>query len=751
MLPEWMTSDDRVRQVLSVPGRAPEPIAWPSWVSSDVRSAVEQAGIASPWAHQVTAAQSILASHHTVITTGTASGKSLAYLLPVLSETTRPGALTALYIAPTRALLRDQERQARRVAPPGWRVIAVDGDSGPDDRSFAREHARMVMTTPDQVHRSMLPTHRRWRRFLAGLRYIVIDEAHQYRGLFGSHIALTLRRLRRVCALYGADPVLVGCSATLPGAAATFGRLIGEPAEAVTVIAEDTSPSPGMQLVMWEPRGGPDEDACEIMSRLVSDSLQTVTFVRSRRAAEDVADRCGQAVGPDRVSAYRGGYLPFDRRRIEDDLRSRRLMGVAATNALEVGVDVSGLDAVVLDGYPGSRSALWQRAGRAGRAGREALVVLVAGKNPLDAYILDHSHILTENHGERVVLDPSNPSVLGPHLCAAAQEAPLTDEDERWFGPMSHLVDALVARGALRRRPTGWYWCHDSSAAAAIDLRSAGGSPVEIVQADTGRVVGLIDRQAADRTVHPGAVYSHEGRSWVVDEFLPEDGLAFVHSEATPYSTQALSVTDVAVVRETDALALQGALVHRGWVDVTEQVVGYLRRDRESGQVWDRLPLDLAPRSFRTQAVWLTWPPGEEGASPAAQLSSVRLGSGAHAVEHVARAMASAFIDCDPSDLSGASSVLHPDTLGVTVIVHDTVPGGAGFSHALFDHAEQWLGACLSLLESCSCVAGCPSCCVSPDCATSNRNLDKSSALALLGLIRDRADVRLDEGAPAST
>lgn len=719
---------------------------WPAWLPDRVRESVQAHGIQRLWRHQVELAEHAFAGRHAAICTSTASGKTLAYLLPVMAATAvDDGVLgvpvesvrsrlvtrkhTALYLAPTKALAHDQLRSARELGPEGWKVTCLDGDSDVQERRFAREFASLVLTNPDMLHHAVLPNHARWAGFLGSLRYIVIDESHRYRGVFGAHVASVIRRLRRLCAAYGAQPTVILASATATNAGEAGGRLIGE--ERVEVVDEDCSPHAARDVLLWKPSDTAPHDAARVMSGLVDEGKQVITFVASRTMAELIAVRAqDQVTGGGEIASYRSGYLASDRRGIERALSSGQVRGVAATNALELGIDVAGMDAVVICGFPGTLAALWQQAGRAGRGSRDALVVLMAREDPLDVYLFDHPELIFDAPVESTVLHPDNPYVLGPHLCAAAQESALVPGDVRWFGEqMVPVADQLAAQQLLRRRPTGWYWTRPERAVDSIDLRSLGGRPLDIVDVTTGRVVGQVDRGAADRTVHAGAVYLHLGEQWLVDDYLPDEQQALVHAERPGYYTQPQGLSEVRIIAETAKRGFGRGWLSNGDVELSEQVVGYLRRDEVTGDVWDSTPLDLPQHRLRTRAMWWTVPDelvAELG------FDAVRLAGAAHAMEHCAIGLLPMFAPCDRWDIGGVSTILHPDTNACTIFVHDGHPGGAGFADRGYARAEEWALATLERLEQCGCDAGCPSCVVSPKCGNANQSLDRDAARRLL-------------------
>ncbi len=651
---------------------------------------------------------------------------------------------TALYLAPTKALAHDQLRAAGELGLDGWRLAGIDGDSEPNEREWARDYASYLFTNPDLLHRSLLPGHERWASFLAGLRYVVIDESHRYRGVFGAHVAAVLRRLRRICARYGSSPTFVLASATATNAATSAAELIGCTEDEVEVVDRDASPHGAVELVLWQPEGPPSDDATRLLAELVDAGRQTVAFVGSRRVAELIALRARDRLSsPARIESYRSGYLAADRRRLERDLQTGVVNGIASTNALELGVDISGLDAVVITGFPGTRAALWQQAGRAGRRGTESLVVLIAAPNPLDAYLFDHPELLLDAPVEETVVHADNPYVLGPHLAAAAQELPLTRADVDWFGPgMIALVERLQRQGVLRGRKDGWFWTRGERAVDAIDLRSGGGPVVEIVEADTGRVLGTVDPVAADGTVHAGAVYLHQGETYLVDDLDHDEGEALVRPARPGYFTQPRSSWDVRITGERASRPFGRGRLSFGDVEVRSRVLGYLRRDELTGTVWDETPLDLPEHTLRTTSVWWTLDltavaesSGSSGSSGLDGLSPNQLAGAAHGAEHTAIGLLPLFAPCDRWDIGGLSTVLHPDTGLLTVFVHDGHPGGAGFAERGFAVADQWWRATLERLRSCACELGCPACVVSPKCGNGNQTLDKAAAILLLSAL----------------
>lgn len=756
---------------------------WPGWLPEDCREAVQAAGIQAPWSHQVELAELAHAGRHVAITTGTASGKTLAYLLAVMAATgssapsppcpptgalptrrTASGPLGAalgpsriggrqgsagavwpegpdlastlvgrrrigaLYLSPTKALAHDQLRVCRELGPQGWAVTTLDGDSDESQRRFARDHARYVLTNPDMLHASVLPGHARWSSLLGSLRYVVVDEAHRYRGVFGAHVAQVLRRLRRLCRMYGADPVFICSSATSTNAAQVGAGLTG--VDHMEVVDVDGSPHPARDLALWQPQDSITADAARVVAQLVDEGRQTICFVTSRALAEVVAVHAQDRVtSGGTVLAYRAGYLPGDRRAIEAGLQDGSVRAVVATNALELGVDVSGMDAVVIVGHPGRMSSLWQQAGRAGRADRDALVVLMARENPLDQYLVAHPQVLSESAVERTVLHPDNPYVMGPHLAAAAQEAYLSSAEADIYGPaLEPVSQLLVDQKVLRRRGDRLFWTRPQRAVDAIDLRSAGGRGIDVIDSTTGRVVGVVDQGAGDRTLHPGAVYLHQGEQWLVDEYDPQSHHALVHRDLPGFWTQPQSASSVRILSQDDRRPFGPGFLARGEVELTEQVVGYLRRDEMTNDVWDATSLDLPVHTMVTRGCWWVVP---SGLVDDLGLDATALAGAAHGAEHTAIGLLPLFAPCDRWDVGGVSTVMLPDTGECTIVVHDGQAGGAGFADAGFEVADRWWHATARRLDRCDCETGCPACVVSPKCGNANQMLDKAAARLL--------------------
>ncbi|MGB7981297.1 MAG: DEAD/DEAH box helicase [Candidatus Nanopelagicales bacterium] len=766
-----LAADPRSAGLIGLPARPGRTGQWPTWLDPAVRRAYEQRGISAPWRHQVLTADLAWSGRHVVIATGTASGKSAAFGMPgltaALAAPERAGLRgpSVLYLSPTKALAHDQLAGLHALGLPGLRAAALDGDSPDEQRAWARSHARWIVTNPDMLHHAILPRHESWRGLLRSLRFVVVDEAHTYRGVFGSNVALVLRRLRRVAALHGASPTFIAASATVADPGTTAAALLGLE---MSVVQVDDSARGGVDIVLWNPSrptaaGVPGEqspeqptapdpvapaaadgappfrgtltEAAELMGRLVDGRTSTLAFARSRRAVEVLAGAVREhAVRGDRVRGYRGGYLPEERRALEADLRDGRLLGLAATNALELGIDISGLDAVLLVGWPGTRSSFWQQVGRAGRTGGRALAVLVAGEDPLDQYVVTHPGSITGAPVEATVLDPANPYVLAGHLCAAAAEAPLRSADlADWFGPgAEQLCTVLTERGLLRRRRDGWYWTDSLRAADLVDLRGAGGGPVRVVEHQTGRLLGTVDPSAAPAAVHAGALYVHQGQAYEVLDLDLAARVATAAGTVTDLSTHARSTADVTldVVRATTRWGRVDLSCAQ--VTVTRQVRSYLIRRWPSGEVLAEHPLDLPATTLQTVGMFWSIP---DAVLREAGIQEAQVPGAVHALEHASIGILPLLATCDRWDLGGVSSARHPQTGQAIIVVHDGHPGGAGFAERGYHRAVDWLRATTETIEGCPCPDGCPACVQSPKCGNGNEPLDKAAALALARIL----------------
>lgn len=804
-LRSFAAGSDRLVETIEFEPRTEQRSPWPNWVAPKVVEHYRALGVDQPWVHQVEASEAIHRGQHTVLATGTGSGKSLAAWVPILSDLqtsadttlsdyrSRP---TAIYVAPTKALTADQFHGLSRVISveqPALkvRVATADGDTAREAKDWARSQADIVLTNPDFLHHVLLPANQKWTRLLRGLRYVIIDEAHYWRGVAGSHIALVIRRLLRLSRHLGADPTVVCLSATIANPQVSAAQLIGVIPEVVATFTRDTSAAGRRTLLLWQPpllpestgslsfiedeaeslpvqmeRRSATSEAAFLTALLVERGGRMLTFVRSRAGAESVAAytrdqmalRCPDlGVGSSLVQAYRGGYLPAERRQLEHDLRTGKVRALATTNALELGIDITGLDATVTAGWPGTRASLWQQVGRAGRAGSEGVSVLIASDNPLDNYLVHHPELI-RNGLESVVFDPGNPYVLAPHVCAAASELPFTEADLELFQTDVSLLHALANMGYLWPRQNGWYW-NPSLPMRPSDLTSLRGDSgqVQIVQSDTGEVVGTVNAAEANAQVFPGAIYVHQSRTYQVRELTgqprPVDTggqlgvvsaagarVALVDRVSTRFRTRPTVQTRIFIVEELGAW--ESPCGHLRWclgqVEVETQVTDYDTL-RLPGMVFVKnTPLQMPRDRLRTVATW--WQCDRQ-ALLAAGVGEADLAGALHGAEHAAIAMLPLLATCDRWDLGGLSTIDHEQTHAPTVFVYDAYGGGAGFSEFGWQHPQQWLSCAWQAITTCDCEDGCPGCVQSPKCGTGNEPLSKIAAAAalkfLLGVLAD--------------
>jgi DEAD/DEAH box helicase domain-containing protein len=692
----------------------------------------ETIGVPQLYGHQRQAWDAAQRGEHVLVTTGTASGKTLAFNLPVLDALARDPKLRAIYLYPTKALAQDQFRTLAGYRLPQLRPAIYDGDTPTEQRAAIRRSANLILTNPDLVHIGLLPNHDRWGDVLSNLRFVVIDEAHVYRGVFGSHVANVLRRLRRLARIYGADPQFLLASATISNPGELGFRLLGSP---VTVIGGDAAPRSERTVVLWNPplqdaelglRASALAEAAKLQALFVERGLRTLTFAKSRKAAELIHRFTADRLGDDtHLSPYRAGYTPAQRREIERRLADGDLLGVSATNALELGIDVGLLDVVISVGFPGTVASLRQQWGRAGRRD-SGLAVLVASEDALDQYFMREPDALLGRRVEAAILDHTSERVLAAHVRAAAYEAPITEADAELLGPEA-LAAALVDQ-ELRQTPAGVVWGGRDHPAARIPLRSSDPDAFSVVDAATGSVLGLVERARAYSTVHEGAVYLHLGESYLVRELDLTSLCAVVEPHKADWYTQAKKETLTSIVAPSRVEQRLGLELAFGEIEVTEQVVGYERRTIASQERIELVALALPTTTFATEAVWFLPEP--------AQLESLeempKLLGTLHAAEHALIALLPLWAMCDRWDIGGLSTNLHPQTGRPTVFVYDGHPGGIGIAERGFEEFEGWVADTAKLLRGCPCTEGCPSCVQSPKCGNLNDMLDKQGALTFL-------------------
>jgi DEAD/DEAH box helicase domain-containing protein len=710
------------------PARAARTVPAPADLHPRVREALPR----DLYTHQAEAWAAARRGEHVIVTTGTASGKTLAFNLPVLDALARDPKSRALYLYPTKALAQDQARTLAAYGVPRVRAAIYDGDTPSEQRWQVRRWANAILTNPDMLHVGVLPHHDRWGDVFQNLRYVIVDEAHVYRGVFGSHVANVLRRLRRVAGIYGAEPQLLFASATIANPGQLVEMLAGVEA---TVVSGDGAPRAERTVALWNPelldeelglRASPLGDASRLFAGLVDRGLRTICFTKSRRAAELVhrftRDRVPHLAK--RLAPYRAGYTPAQRRELEQRLVSGDLLGVAATDALELGIDIGLLDCAISVGFPGTVSSLRQQWGRAGRRGH-GLAVLVASEDALDQFFMREPETLLGRRVEAAISDWTNPRVLDGHVRCAAFEAPLDERDRVTLGDAA--VDRAPELSELRRTPAGWTWSGRDYPAARIGLRSTTPEAFTVVEAETGSVLGLVEKERVWSTVHEGAVYLHLGESWLVRALDVGARAVLVEPFSGDWYTQSKKETTTAIEEPLRVERRLGLELTFGRVSVTEQVVAYQRKAR-GGETIETIPLDTPPTTFETEAIWYLPEPAQlEGLERMPRL----LGT-LHAAEHAMIALLPLWAMCDRWDIGGLSTNVHFQTGRPTVFVYDGHPGGVGLVERGFEQFEGWVADTAAMLEGCPCADGCPSCVQSPKCGNLNEMLDKDGALTLL-------------------
>jgi DEAD/DEAH box helicase domain-containing protein len=730
--------EDQIVHVRRFPPRPPRFSEPERPLPPPLAAALRAAGVPRLYAHQAAALDAYRAGEHLVVTTATASGKSLCYQLPIAEALIERPEARALLLFPTKALARDQH--ARLMASGLGEVLrpaVYDGDTPRAERRAIRETARVVLTNPDMLHASILPRHAEWRVLLSNLAAIVLDELHVYRGVFGSHVAGILRRLRRLCEHVGSDPRFIAASATLLNAEELFRGLTGLPARPID---DDGGPQGERIFALWNPpllepqsgeRRSANREAAGLLAQLARADLRGLVFTRARVVAELVVRYAREILAEEpelaeALAAYRAGYTAAERREIERRLFAGELAGVATTSALELGIDVGVLDVVTLVGYPGTVVAARQQAGRAGRSGRPALAVLIAGSGPLDQFLMRRPEFLFDAAPERAALNPENPYILLRHLLCAAWERPLTADDVQLFGPeFDEIASVLAGAGHLVRRGAAWHSLAAESPAPAVGIRCAGGSPFTIVDGD-GHLLGVIDAETAMQTVHPGAIYLHQGESYRVIHLDLVARQATVQAVVVEFYTVPRTQATVRVEERHDACPAGVARAGVGEVTVTTRVTGYRRQRLLSETLLEVVPLDLPEQSYRTEAVWIELLTSAGETLPAPDSGAL------HALEHALCAVAPLLAMCDRMDIGGVYHLDHPDLEGPGLFLYDAHPGGAGVATALYETLDQLFLQTLDLLTSCRCTDGCPGCIHSPRCSTNNVPLDRNGAIRLL-------------------
>lgn len=725
--------DDRLVRQAMQHDRVPTMVPLPQDLHPDVIKALGRRGMDFLWGHQAEALEAAYEGP-TIVTTGTASGKSLCFQLPTLQTIATVPMARALYLYPSKALAQDQARALHAFAMKRLQPAIYDGDTPREHRAELRRRANLILTNPDMLHVGILPNHAQWERFFSGLAVVVIDEAHVYRGVFGSHVANVIRRLRRICEFYGTVPRFLLASATVANPGELAQRLTG--LDDIRVVDRDGSPGTKRTIAMWNPPITDEEtarrrsalsEAADLLVSLVIEGARTIVFMKSRKGVELMAKfaeaelrKRGHPQLAERIAPYRAGYTPAQRREIERRLTTGELLGVVSTDALELGIDIGALDAAICVTFPGTVASLKQMWGRAGRRGR-GLAIYVAGEDALDQFFCRHPDEFLERPVEAAILDPDNEQLYATHLLCAAHEGPLSYEDEHLFGAQwREVADELVGAGELRARPDGTYVPRkaDEYPAGGVSLRSAGLDNVSVIDGGTGEVIGTVDAGPAPSTVHQGAVYLHGGRTFEVAALQLDDRRAFVRPFDGNWYTQPKRETDTRIEEVLATRTALGVKLSFGTVVVTEQVLAYQRRRLSDHEAMDLIPLDLPQQSFATQALWY-------------ELDNDDVGT-LHAAEHSQIAVLPLLAMCDRWDIGGLSTNWHDQTRGPTIFIYDGHPGGIGIARRGYEAFERLVGDAYRLVSECPCESGCPSCVQSPKCGNLNEPLSKTGSAALM-------------------
>jgi DEAD/DEAH box helicase domain-containing protein len=698
-----------------------------------VRAALERDGIRRLYAHQAEAIAEVRRGRNVVIVTGTASGKTLCYNVPAVEAVLADPLSTALFVYPTKALAQDQLRAVGRFNDPtaaaAFLAGTYDGDTPQTLRRRLRDGGNFILTNPDMLHQGILPHHARWNRFFTHLKFVVIDEVHAYRGVFGSHLANVLRRLQRICRHYASQPRFVCSSATIANPKDHAERITGRE---MSLVSGDGSPRGSKRFVLWNPppletaargrrgdwRSGGDRrsplwEAVHLMAALVREGIQTIAFTRTRLAAELIYKNCRDLLRAESrklagsIRAYRGGYLPEERREIERQLVSREILGVASTNALELGIDIGSLDACIMVGYPGTIASLWQQAGRAGRGQDESIVFLIALNSPVDQYLMTHGAYLFQQNPEQAVVDPDNPHIVVDHIRCACHELPLAEEEAPAFGPFAEVVLELLEEDrSVKRIDRQWYWASSEYPAAKVNLRNIAGAVYTIQDESRGeRVIGTMDEVTALSQLHTHAVYLHAGETYFVEKLDLEQKIAYVRRRDLDYYTQSVQSSQIRIDEVQEQSKLRGADLGFGDVMVTTTIPMFRKIRYRSRDSLGFEELELPPQSLETVAAWIA-PPAD--LVERMEDRGLVVGEGLIGIANVLVEVVQIFVMCDVQDVGAVvnASCLERDAL----FIYDRYPGGMGFARRCMERMEEILRTVYTVIRECGCEDGCPSC-----------------------------------------
>jgi DEAD/DEAH box helicase domain-containing protein len=765
---------DQIVHIQAIPERPAVFGDVPDGIDPRVQNILSKSGINQLYSHQASAIDSVRHGKNIIIVTGTASGKTLCYNIPAMETLINDTAATMLFIYPTKALAQDQLRGLTKFQEKDSGITFLagtyDGDTPANLRRKIRDNGNIMLTNPDMLHQGVLPQHARWNRFFTHLRYVVIDEVHAYRGVFGSHLANVMRRLMRICNHYGATPQFICSSATIANPQEHAERICGV---SMDLIDNDGSPRGPKRFILWNPppikgaasgksdnwriggdRKSPIGEAVDLMTALVTEGIQTIAFVQTRLAAELIFRSCRERLRDvsrklaDSIHAYRGGYLPAERREIERRLAAKEILGVASTNALELGIDIGSLDACILVGYPGTIASMWQRAGRAGRGHSESIVFLVGQNAPMDQYLMAHPAYLFGRNPENAVVDPDNPHVVVGHLKCAANELPLSEDALSSFGEYAAPVMELLGEDqTVKQIDKNWYWASTQYPAAAVNLRNISG-PVYTIQDEAGKekVIGTMDEISALSQLHSHAVYLHGADTYFVNKLDIEQKIAFVERRDLDYYTQAVTMSQIKVDKKESEEPWKGGLLGFGDVTVTTTIPMFKKIKFHSRDSLGYEQLELPPQSMETVAFWFV--PPQHIARALADRKLI-VGDALVGIANVLMETASMFVMCDTQDIG---TVIDSRTLGSDALfVHDKYPGGMGYARRCLEAFDRMIVTIAEVIRNCACPDGCPSCVGSPvipsaltdlDSAVRGRIPDKAAAKYLLELLLGQ-DIKL--------
>lgn len=734
---------ESLRHHQTIPARNPSYLNLSDSLSPEVEEILKKQGIDKLFSHQVEAIEEIRQGKDVMILTGTASGKSLIYSIPIIEEIVKQKSTRVICLYPTKALAQDQLRIFHLYGSP-LVPATYDGDSKPQHKVWARQQSNLILTNPDMLHQGILPNHNLWGDFLLNLRFVVIDEAHVLKGVFGSNVGLIIRRLKRLCEHYGSSPQFILSSATLSNPGNFADNLIGRE---VTVIDKDGSPRGAKEFFLWNPpiadkllgiRKSANYEAARLFSKLLVNSVKTIAFSKSRQTAELIIKYVRQILEDkpllaEAISSYRGGYTPEKRREIEKSLFKDKLMGVSSTNALELGVDVGGLDSIIINGFPGTISSVWQQAGRAGRGRDKSAVLMIGHEDPLDQYYINNPKYFFGKAHEEALINLNNTSILKKHLACAAYEKALKQDDFAHFGEKAKIIiDELVKEEYLKTDGKTYYWTGRGYPASQVNIRSASQNVYQIIDLVSGEVLGEVDNNNVFIYLHTGAVYLHLGETYLVERLDLDRRVALVKQEDCDYYTQTKDHTDLKIIKVLQEKKIRNFSAYFGQVEVTNRVIGFQRKNILNGSVLGSENLNLPPQTFQTEACWYVIPTERIGEL---DLNNYQIAGALHALEHAMIALLPVYAICDRWDLGGVSTSEHSQNGLPSIFIYDAYSGGIGLTKKGFEVGNDHLQNTRKLIKECPCQLGCPSCIQSPKCGNLNEPLDKNASIKILNLM----------------